>query len=146
MTETLTAPAAESASVKQTAAALRRHLRRTFPGVRFSVTMERGSAHGWISVEWTDGPRWEQVREITQQYESSRFDGMDDAYHATGITQWNCRGVSTQRRMSAPTRERFTAEAWHSTPELFTIGACEDCIGFEDLGDAVHDHFSHTTI
>ena len=97
MTQTLTAPAAvtERASVKDTAAALRRHLRNAFPGTRFSVTMERGSAYGWIHVSWTDGPRWAEVRSITEQYESSRFDGRDDGYHATGKSRWNCCGATS---------------------------------------------------
>ena len=50
-----------SATVRETAAALRKALREAFPGARFSVRMASGTAYGWLSVSWTDGPTVEQV-------------------------------------------------------------------------------------
>lgn len=147
MTQTLTAPAAvtERASVKDTAAALRRHLRNAFPGTRFSVTMERGSAYGWIHVSWTDGPRWAEVRPITERYESSRFDGRDDGYHATGNSRWNCCGVSTHRAMSAEIHDREGTKVWAVAPGCLIVGACEACYGHDEAETAIRAHFNHTT-
>lgn len=87
-------------TVKETAAQIRRAVRAAFPGVRFSVRMATGSAYGWVRVSWTDGPRHAQVREVVAPFESSRFDGMDDAYHRVpqcGPVRYCCRGVSTTR-------------------------------------------------
>lgn len=85
---------------KQTAAAMRSALRKSFPAVKFSVRMSSGTAAGWINVSWTDGPTVRQVEAITSTFESSRFSGMDDAYHSTGNDQWSCCGVLTSRSIS----------------------------------------------
>lgn len=95
-----TATATKPATVKETAAALRKALRETFPGTKFSVRMSPGTGHGWLHVTYTDGPTTEAVRAVTDQFESSRFDGMDDAYHQTANQQWSCRGVNTFRSFS----------------------------------------------
>ena len=97
----MTTTTTRRATTKETAAALRSELRRSFPGVAFSVTMDRGTAYGWLSVRWTDGPAYDVVRGICDRYESSRFDGMDDGYHATGNSQWSCCGVICERSYSA---------------------------------------------
>lgn len=75
-------------SVKETAAEVRKALRAAFPGVKFSVTMARGTAYGWMDCSWTDGPTADQVRPILAGFESSRFDGMDDAYHSVEPTMY----------------------------------------------------------
>ncbi|MGJ9414420.1 LPD29 domain-containing protein [Aeromicrobium sp. CF4.19] len=97
---------------KETATALRKALREAFPGVRFSVRMARGSAYGWLGVAYVDGPTWEAVRAITNGFQSSYFDGMDDGYHQIEPTlysrpdgslyeiRWGCRGVNVTRDYS----------------------------------------------
>ncbi|ORM71089.1 LPD29 domain-containing protein [Pantoea rwandensis] len=54
---------------------IRKELKAKFPGVKFSV---RKRSYDSISVNWTDGPTEEQVREITVKYRDSYFDGMQD--------------------------------------------------------------------
>jgi hypothetical protein len=98
-----------SADTKQTASALRSALRKTFPGVPFSVRMARGTAYGWIDVSWTDGPTDEMVGQVTDRFESSRFSGMDDSYHATGNAQWSCCGVILHRTYSEEMVDRALA-------------------------------------
>lgn len=67
-------------SCAETAKLLRKALKSAFPGVKFSVRSERGSA---INVTWTDGPRESDVRVVAQRYKGGRFDPMIDlAYHA----------------------------------------------------------------
>lgn len=68
-------------SVKETAAEMRKALKQAFPAVKFSVTMARGTAYGWLDVSWTDGPRAGQVQPIIRAFESRRFDGMTDGYN-----------------------------------------------------------------
>lgn len=90
-------------SVKQTAAAMRKELRGTYPGTRFSVRMSPGTGHGWIDVAWEDGPTTDQVDEVLDPFQSSAFDGMSDTYRAreqTGPIRYSCCGVLTSRRMS----------------------------------------------
>lgn len=88
------------ATVNETAAALRKALRAAYPATKFSVRMSTGTAHGWLDVTYTDGPTHDQVRAVTDPFESSRFDGMSDAYIATGVTAWTCRGVNITRHLS----------------------------------------------
>lgn len=95
--------------VPQTAKALREALKAAFPGVKFSVRMDRGTAYGWLSVGWTDGPTYDVVKHVASGFESSRFDGMDDAYHSTGISGYSCRGATCDRHYSAE------AEQWART-------------------------------
>lgn len=52
----------------QKAKAIRQTLKAAFPTVKFSVK----SASGSIRIEWTDGAKVSQVKEITAQYESVR--------------------------------------------------------------------------
>lgn len=104
--------------VKGTAAELRKALRTAFPGVKFSVWMSRGTGYGWLHAEWTDGPTADQVRQITNRFRDSYFDGQDDSYHRIESTlyarddgtlyepRYSCCGVNTQRRYSS------AAELW----------------------------------
>lgn len=98
--------------VKETAAAMRRALRDAFPGVNFSVRMSRGTGHGWLSVTYEDGPRLADVEPVAHGFQSSHFDGTDDAYHRIEPTlyaradgslyeiRWSCRGVNVSRHYS----------------------------------------------
>lgn len=72
---------AKEYSLDQTLALLRADLKRSFPGVKFSVVRARGTAYGWVSVTYEGGPAYELVTAITDGYEGQRFDGMDDSYH-----------------------------------------------------------------
>lgn len=89
-----------TASTKETAAALRKELKAQFPGTKFSVTMARGSAYGWLRVEYTDGPKYDEVTAVTRKFEASRFDGMTDSYVDTGNSAWQCCGVNVNRDFS----------------------------------------------
>ena len=99
-------------STKETAAALRKDLRNRWPGAKFSVRMATGTAYGWLDVSWTDGPNSRDVDTACRGYESSRFDGMDDAYHRVEATmymidgepaviEWGSCGINTHRAYSS---------------------------------------------
>lgn len=55
MTET------EYVNSRERAKQFRRDLKRTFPGTKFSVRCDTGTAWNWISVEWSDGPTQDEV-------------------------------------------------------------------------------------
>ena len=54
---------------------IRKELKAKFPGVKFSV---RKRSYDSVSINWTDGPTEEQVKEVTAKYRDSYFDGMQD--------------------------------------------------------------------
>lgn len=90
-----------TATVKETATALRTNLRTAFPNTRFSVTMSKGTAYGWLNVRWTDGPPSEAVEAITRKYEYTRFDGQTDSYHTVaGNEAWGACGINNSRTIS----------------------------------------------
>jgi len=66
-------------STKESAALLRKQLRASFPGVKFSVRMSRGTAYGNVHVEWTGGPSLDEVDAVTRPFEGASFDGMTDS-------------------------------------------------------------------
>lgn len=119
---TIEANGVKSYSVKETAAEMRKALRAAFPGVKFSVTMARGSAYGWIDVSWTDGPTSEMVEPHLARFESSRFNGMTDGYDRVDdsliafegedmptVVRWGCRGALAQRDHT-PAAQAWVAE------------------------------------
>jgi hypothetical protein len=88
---------------------LKKQLRASFPGVAFKVHGSRGTAWGWFSVDWTDGPRYDEVKAVTNSYCYARFDGMTDGYESTGNGAWfdgeswiepGARGINCQRTIS----------------------------------------------
>lgn len=105
-------------TVRETGDAIRRALRASFPGVKFSLRGSRGTGHGWFSLSWTDGPTSWQVDALTNGFRSSYFDGMDDSTHsipapmfadADGVIRehrYLCNGVNGSRSFSDD------AQAW----------------------------------
>jgi hypothetical protein len=67
---------------------LRPQLRKNFPGVKFSVRIDRYAGGSSIDVKWTDGPTAKQVEEIAHGFRGRRFDGMDDLSY--GADSWYC--------------------------------------------------------
>ncbi len=64
-------------SAKLAAINIRRQLKATFPGVKFSV---RTSDYDAVRVVWMDGPTVNEVRPIIQKYQGGYYDGMHDIY------------------------------------------------------------------
>lgn len=63
---------------KEVAKIIRKRLRATFSGVKFSVRIERFAGGSAVRINWTDGPSATMVKNITDQYASAGFDGMID--------------------------------------------------------------------
>lgn len=87
-----------------TAAAIRARLKKEFPGVKFSVTSKNFSMGNSVDIDWTDGPFYDQVNDITYQYCYGRFDGQQDlSYNVDIDPALGCPGskfVSCHRRLS----------------------------------------------
>lgn len=60
------------------AANIKKHLSVAFRGVAFSVTSDIFSGGNSIDVRWKDGPTTKAVNDITDRYQTSDFDGMQD--------------------------------------------------------------------
>jgi hypothetical protein len=61
-----------------TAAMLRKALKESFKGIKFSVKSRTYSMGASIDVRWEDGPNAAQVEAITNRFQGSYFDGMQD--------------------------------------------------------------------
>lgn len=73
-------------SCADTAKLLRSHLKRGFPGVKFSVRSHTYAGGASVDVSWTDGPTDAQVSAVTNTYSGARFDGMIDM--ASYVSHW----------------------------------------------------------
>jgi hypothetical protein len=67
---------------------IRKHLKANFPGVKFSVRIDRYSGGSSIDVRWTDGPTKREVETVTHAFQGGRFDGMIDLQYAAN--SWYC--------------------------------------------------------
>jgi len=65
-------------STKDTAKLVRAALKKSFPGVKFSVKSKTYSGGSSIDIHWTDGPRSPDVEKVAKRFEGADFDGMID--------------------------------------------------------------------
>lgn len=73
-------------SAAETAKLIRGALKRSFPGVKFSVRSKTYSGGASINVDWTDGPTDRMVAAVTGQFAGGRFDGSIDL--KIGVSHW----------------------------------------------------------
>lgn len=66
-------------SAPESSKLLKRALAKAFPGVRFSVRLDRGTAYGCADVSWTDGPLTAEVDRVCSPFEGEGYDGMTDS-------------------------------------------------------------------
>ncbi len=103
----------------ETAKMIRVELKRTFPGIKFSVRSSTYSGGASIDVSWTDGPTESLVERVTSKYQSREFDGSIDM--AVTVRHWlapdgsihlaSSNGTTDSRGSIKPIRE------WMPTPE-----------------------------
>ncbi len=67
----------ECSSGKLAAKNIRKELKKSFKGVKFSV---RNPHYGSVDVCWQDGPRCEKVDAIINKYKDGHFNAMEDIY------------------------------------------------------------------
>lgn len=96
---------------------IRIELKRTFPGIKFSVKSERFSMGNAIRVNWTDGPTPSQVEEITCRYSAGDFDGMTDSYNYRDDHAWvdafgSSKYISTNRDISPELAQKGIDYVW----------------------------------
>src|SRR5262245_56011273 len=65
-------------SAADTAKLIRTALKETFPGVKFSVRSDTYSLGASIRVRWTNGPTPSAVHAVTDRFQGSDFNAMED--------------------------------------------------------------------
>ena len=63
---------------------IRKELKAKWPGVKFSASSENYSMGSSVRIEWTNGPKYEEVSAITRKYQYGHFDGSEDLYRYDG--------------------------------------------------------------
>lgn len=97
----------------EVASLIRGDLRRTFPGVKFSVTSQKYAGGSSVRVNWTDGPLTKQVDAVLARYCAQGFDGMTDSTTNSGPVRLDdgrlvriSSYINTSRRYSDALRAR----------------------------------------
>lgn len=65
-------------SCADTAKLVRKALKSSFPGVKFSVRSDTYAGGASIHVAWVDGPTTADVKTVTNRFQGADFDGMQD--------------------------------------------------------------------
>ncbi|ORM35483.1 LPD29 domain-containing protein [Williamsia sp. 1135] len=128
-----------SYSTKETASELRKHLRRVWPEVKFSVRCNRGTASAWIGVAWTDGPTYTQARAQWSQFQGAQFNGMTDSYdhidpklvctnpaELPETRDYHCDGINGARGFSDEVVQATASQMVTENPEMAAAFAVED--------------------
>jgi len=125
---------------------IRAQLKKSFPGVKFSV---RKRSYGCLNISWTDGPTVAQVEELTSRYDVGRFDSMQDlatTERAPFDTVFGgAQYIFTERDYSAELAEIGLAEVWkfyggnlrgvqRPTGAEYVAGACNS-VYLDGLGE-----------
>jgi len=62
--------------VKESATEIRKVLKTTYPGIKFSVRAKRFAGGSWVNITWTDGPTGKEIRDTTahlKEYENGFY-------------------------------------------------------------------------
>lgn len=114
-------------TVVETAKLVRAHLKKTFPGVKFSVRSQSYAGGASIHTNWTDGPSEKTVDGALAGFSGKDFDGMIDMAH--NLKSWLLPdgsasfGTSYGTVGSAGVHEPYDFEAPDPGAELVHFGA-----------------------
>lgn len=90
-------------------AAIKEELKKLYPTIEFSVRSSNFANGNSVRIDWTDGPTYDQVDNITSKYQYGHFNGMEDIYENTNdrsdIPQ--AKYVSCTREMSEEIKEKI---------------------------------------
>lgn len=118
-------------SAKLAAINIRRELKASFPGVKFSVKTDHYTE---VRITWLDGPTSGQVRAMVDKYSGGFFDGMADSYESrdtpwtTVFSSANYVNVSRGHSVEAVTKAAEAVAKSHAYP-LVHVEANSDGTG-----------------
>jgi len=89
----------------QVAKIIRDILKKSYPGIKFSVTSKSFAGGDSVRIDWEDGPTYSTIQAIGDQYQMGHFDGMTDCYeYKHDRTGPQVKYVICQRSMAEKTR------------------------------------------
>lgn len=94
-------------STTDTAKLVRKALKDAFPGTKFSVRKNTGTASAWLSVSWDDGPASIEVREVADRFRGEQFNGQTDSYEDLG-RPYLVSGITYHRHVTNAPVPQFT--------------------------------------
>ena len=109
------------------AAAIRKDLKKVFPGIKFRVTSENFARGNSVNVGWTNGPTVEAVKALVSRYEYGHFDGMADMYvYSNDIPKIpQTKYLFCNRSISSDITAKVTAEIAATNGDWDNIGSYE---------------------
>ena len=125
-----------SISCADTAKLIRAALKAAFPAVKFSVRSSTYSMGASIAIRYIDGPTYDRVNAIAQEFAGATFDGMQDLkeYHTSTL---NGEPVRYGADFVFVTRERSLAHTTQIVDALVTMWGLErPAIKTHDSGTA----------
>lgn len=122
-------------SCTDTAKLVRKALKQSFKGIKFSVRSKTYSGGASIDISWTDGPTTKQVDEVAGQFAGATFDGMIDlkSYHRSDLNgeevHFGADFIFTTRHYSEEFTRRvgkqYAEKTGWETPEIYPSGGFE---------------------
>jgi hypothetical protein len=122
----------------QAAKAIKQELKKTFPGIKFSVRSDNFSMGDSVHIGWTDGPTVKQVDTVVDKYQYGHFNGMEDIYENS-----NNRNDLPQAKFVMADR-KISEERYQKELEILK----KDYNGYENatVDSYVNDNYVYTTI
>jgi hypothetical protein len=91
----------------EAAKAIKAELKKVYPNVKFSVRSDNFAGGNSVDIDYTDGPKIEEIEAITDKYQYGHFNGMIDLYEYSNrrsdIPQ--AKFVTVSRSMSETTKQ-----------------------------------------
>lgn len=106
-------------SCAETAKLVRAALKRSFPGVKFSVRSSVYAGGASIDVNWTDGPCSKAVEPVATQFKGGNFDGMIDlkTNHSSWLMPDGTACIATDEGTTGSMGIREATRNWMPDPE-----------------------------
>lgn len=117
--------------VADTAKLVRKALKESFPGVKFSVRSDSYSMGASIRISWTDGPCSKDVDSVVDQFKGANFNGMEDIKEHRKSTlngervRFGADYITTERHLTAPFLTRV-AQAFVEAFSNYTMPRIEE--------------------
>jgi len=84
-------------------------LKSTFPNIKFSVKSSNFSMGDSVNVDYEDGPKSTDIKELISQYQYGHFNGMEDIYEHSNTNDDipQTKFLHVNRNISESTREQI---------------------------------------
>ncbi len=121
----------------QAAAQIRQHIKKNYPGLKFTCTSENYAGGSSVNVRFEDQPKdvYEAIKEVAKKHQYGHFDGMHDIYEYS-----NSRDDLPQAKFVFVENKMSAAKKQEVYTHLRNYYAGGDKLP-ENYGDACNSHF-----